>query len=71
MGAIEKMIGHYNSLKEKHDKLDKEIQDAFNHHVDDTKLHEMKAKKLHLKEQMYDMEQKLKENGKNILYGNK
>lgn len=70
MTTSEKMMGHYNSLKEKHDKLDKEIEDAFNHHEDDLKINEMKAKKLHLKEQMYDMEQKLKENGKSILHGN-
>lgn len=71
MGTVEKLMGHYESLKEKHEKLDREIEDAFNHHVDDVKIHEMKAKKLHLKEQMYDIEQKLKDHGKNILYGNK
>jgi hypothetical protein len=71
MTTPEKMMGHYDSLKEKHDKLDKEIQDAYNHHVDDIKLNEMKATKLHLKEQMFDMEQKLKDHGKSILHGNR
>jgi hypothetical protein len=71
MSTPEKLMGHYNSLKEKHDALDKEIEDAYAHHVDDVKLHEMKAKKLHLKEQMFDMEQRLKDNGKSILHGNR
>ena len=70
MNTPEKIMGHYNSLKEKHDPLDKEIEDAYAHHVDDVILHEMKTKKLHLKEQMFDMEQKLKGHGKNILHGN-
>jgi hypothetical protein len=71
MTTPEKMMGHYDSLKEKHDKLDKEIQDAYNHHVDDTKINKMKSDKLHLKEQMFDMEQKLKDHGKSILHGNR
>jgi len=71
MSTPEKMMGHYRSLVDKHEKLDKEIEDAYNHHVDDVKLHEMKAKKLHLKEQMFELEQKLGQDGKNILYGNR
>lgn len=72
MGTIEKLMGHYRSLKEKHDKLDSEIENSFIHHESDEKIHEMKKQKLHLKEQMFEIEQKLGlNNGKTILHGNK
>jgi uncharacterized protein YdcH (DUF465 family) len=70
MSTPEKLMGHYNSLKEKHEKLDKEIEQAYNTHTDDLVINKMKSEKLHLKEQMYEMEQRLKGNGKTILHGN-
>lgn len=70
MSTTEKLMGHYTSLKEKHDKLDKEIEQAYNAHTDDLVIHKMKSNKLYLKEQMYDIEQRLKNNGKTILHGN-
>lgn len=72
MSTPEKMIGHYESLKSKHDLLDKQIEEAYNHHEDDLKIQQMKNKKLHLKEQMFEFEKKLgTTNGKTILHGNK
>jgi hypothetical protein len=66
------MIGHYNSLKEKHDVLDKEIEKAYNEHANDIEINKMKTDKLHLKEQMYEIECKLGvEHGKRLLHGNK
>ena len=72
MSTSEKLKSHYNSLKEKHDLLDKQIAEAYNKHTDDIEVNKMKHNKLHLKEQMYQIEQQLGNgsNGKSILYGN-
>jgi uncharacterized protein YdcH (DUF465 family) len=72
MSTSEKLKSHYNSLKEKHDLLDKQIAEAYNTHTDNIEVNKMKHNKLHLKEQMYQIEQQLGNgsNGKTILYGN-
>ena len=54
MSTPEKIKGHYESLKSKHDLLDKQIEEAYNHHEDDLKIQQMKSQKLHLKEQMFE-----------------
>jgi uncharacterized protein YdcH (DUF465 family) len=59
MSDKEKTISHYNQIKEKHNILDKKIKDAYNHYFKDEDLHKMKQEKLHLKEEMFQIEQKL------------
>jgi uncharacterized protein YdcH (DUF465 family) len=60
MSTIEKMISHYDFLKTKHDALDKEINSAYSHHIDDHIVSGMKKQKLHLKDQMHQIENQLK-----------
>jgi uncharacterized protein YdcH (DUF465 family) len=71
MSTVEKMMSHYGNLKQKHDTLDSEIEKAYNHHVEDEVVHQMKKEKLHLKEQMFEIEKQLgMTDGKSVLYGN-
>lgn len=71
MSTIEKMMSHYGYLKKKHDDLDKEIERAHNNHELDEVIHKMKKDKLHLKEQMFQIEQQVGiKDGKTILHGN-
>lgn len=60
MGTVEKMIAHYEVLKNKHDVLDKEINSAYSHHIDDHIVSGMKKQKLHLKDEMHRIENQLK-----------
>jgi hypothetical protein len=59
MSTPEKLLSHYKNLKEKHDDLDKKITEAYNLYANDLEVQEMKTKKLHLKEQMYEIESQL------------
>lgn len=43
-----------------HDKLDKQITESYNHHDADTKVHEMKKRKLQLKDEMAKCETQIK-----------
>ena len=56
----EKLIHHLESLREKHDDLDKQIQELYEHHTDDLKVEALKKKKLKLKDEMEQTSQKLK-----------
>jgi uncharacterized protein len=60
MMTREKLIHHYESLREKHDNLDTEIQTLYEHHTDDLKVEALKKKKLKLKDEMEQTLQKLK-----------
>ncbi len=60
MMTREKLIHHLESLREKHDELDKQIQELYNHHTDDLKVEALKKKKLKLKDEMEQTSQKLK-----------
>jgi hypothetical protein len=60
MSTIEKMLSHYDFLKTKHDALDKEINSAYSHHIDDHIVTEKKKQKLCLKDQMHHIETQLK-----------
>jgi uncharacterized protein YdcH (DUF465 family) len=60
MMTREKLIHHYESLREKHDTLDSEIKELYEHHTDDLKVEALKKKKLKLKDEMEQMLQKLK-----------
>jgi hypothetical protein len=67
MSSIEKIMSHYKTLKSKHDDLDKQIDNAYNHYTDDVEIHKMKVEKLHLKEEMSQLELQIGlENGKRI-----
>lgn len=56
----EKLIHHIESLREKHDNLDKQIEDLYKHHTDDLKVEELKKKKLKLKDEIEQTSVKLK-----------
>jgi hypothetical protein len=56
----EKLIHHLESLREKHDDLDKEIQELYAHHTDDMKVEALKKKKLKIKDEMEQTSTKLK-----------
>jgi hypothetical protein len=56
----EKLIHHLESLREKHDELDRQIQELYNHHTDDMKVEALKKKKLKIKDDMEQTSQKLK-----------
>ena len=52
MITVEKLKHHLSHLKEKHDKLDKEIKDAYLDNVSDIEVEKMKKQKLKLKDEM-------------------
>jgi len=65
--TVEKLMSHYKVVKSKHDTLDKQINNAYNHYTDDIEVHKMKVEKLHLKEEMTRLEHEIGlENGKRI-----
>lgn len=55
----EKIRSHIDQLKEKHDKLDKLIQDAHNHWDSDTSIKDLKIKKLYIKSEIDKLENEL------------
>jgi hypothetical protein len=52
MTTREKLIHHVEHLKEKHDNLDKQIKELYEHHTEDLKVEELKKKKLKLKDEI-------------------
>jgi uncharacterized protein YdcH (DUF465 family) len=48
----EKLEHHWSHLKEKHDRMDKEIKDAYLDNVSDIEVEKMKKQKLKLKDEM-------------------
>ena len=48
----EKLIHHAETLRERHDDLDKEITKLFEHHADDMKVENLKKQKLKLKDEI-------------------
>lgn len=59
----EKLMHHLKHLREKHDALDKRIQDSYNHYDRDDVVHKMKIEKLHLKEEMKNIEKQMEQLG--------
>ena len=57
----EKIQNHITHLQEKHDALDKGIQELYNHRENDMKVETLKKLKLHLKDEI--------ERNKNLLNG--
>lgn len=65
--TVEKLMSHYKTVKIKHDTLDKQITNAYNHYTDDVEVNKMKVEKLHLKEEMSRLEIAIaEENAKRI-----
>jgi len=60
MMTREKLIHHIESLREKHDDLDKQIKDLELHHTDHLKVDTLKKLKLKLKDEMEQASAKLK-----------
>lgn len=58
--SIDSLKHHLKHLKEMHDKLDKQITESYNHHDADAKVHEMKKRKLQLKDEMAKCETQIK-----------
>jgi hypothetical protein len=52
MTTREKLIHHVEHLKDKHDKLDKQIKELYEHHTEDLKVEELKKKKLAIKDEI-------------------
>jgi uncharacterized protein YdcH (DUF465 family) len=48
----EKLIHHAEHLKEKHDALDRQIKELYEHHTDDLKVEKLKKEKLKLKDEI-------------------
>ncbi len=48
----EKLIHHAETLRERHDDLDKEITRLFEQRVDDTKVESLKKQKLKIKDEI-------------------
>jgi hypothetical protein len=55
-----KKLSHYKAIKEKHENLDKQITEAYNHYDNDEFIRKMKIDKLHLKEEIDQLEKELK-----------
>ena len=52
MTNAHKLIHHIETLKEKHDALDAQIKELYEHHANDLKVEELKKKKLKLKDEI-------------------
>ena len=48
----EKLEHHIKHLQEKHDALDKEITELYNHHENDLKVETLKKLKLHIRDEI-------------------
>jgi hypothetical protein len=67
MSNRDKIISHAKAIREKHDALDKKIEEAYNHYTDDETITKMKIEKLHLKEELVNIEREIgKEDAKRI-----
>ncbi len=56
----EKLIHHIETMRERHDDLDKQIKELYEHHANDLKVEELKKKKLKLKDEIEQTSSKLK-----------
>lgn len=59
MMTREKLIHHVEHLKEKHDVLDKQIQELYEHHTNDFKVEDLKKKKLKLRDEIEQTNRKI------------
>jgi hypothetical protein len=58
MNAV-KLEQHLKVLQERHDILDKEIQEEYNHHADEVDLKRKKIRKLEIKQKIADLKQRI------------
>jgi hypothetical protein len=58
---IQKKISHLKSLREKHRDLDKRIEVMYIERVNEDIIHRQKREKLHLKEEIENLEQELQQ----------
>ena len=49
---VDKLTGHYESVKLQHDELDTHIAEKYKDYVNDDEVHELKKRKLKLKDEM-------------------
>lgn len=56
----EKLIHHIETMRERHDDLDKQIKELYEHHANDLKVEELKKKKLKLKDEIEQTSTRLK-----------
>lgn len=56
---VVKLEHHLKSLKEKHETIDREIKEQHFHREDETKLKELKLKKLRIKEEIEQITRKI------------
>ena len=54
-----KLIHHIEVLKEKHDELDRKIEDLYTHHANDFEVETLKKQKLKLKDEIQQNQTKL------------
>ena len=54
-----KLVSHWNALHEKHEALEKEIDQAYKTHERDETIRAIKIKKLKIKDEMQHIEQQL------------
>lgn len=67
MSNRDKLMSHAKALRLKHDTLDKQIEEAYNQYTDDETVTKMKIEKLHLKEELVNIEREIgKEDAKRI-----
>ena len=59
MMTREKLIHHVEHLKEKHDKLDKQIKELYEHHTNDLTVEKLKKEKLKLKDEIEQTNRKI------------
>jgi hypothetical protein len=52
---------HFETLTQKHELLEAAIQQAYSRHLSDEAISEMKKQKLHLKEEIYTLNQKMRQ----------
>lgn len=55
----EKLINHVEHLKEKHDSLDHQIKELYEHRADDLKVEELKKQKLKLRDEIEQTNRKI------------
>jgi hypothetical protein len=56
------VTAHFETLNQKHARLETAIENAYASHLPDTAIRALKKQKLHLKEELYLLTQKMGEN---------
>lgn len=59
MSSVQKQINHLEVLEQKHQALDNEISSLYNSFASDEKVHKLKVKKLHLKQEIEQIKSNL------------